>query len=90
MPTYYSVERQRLLARYGAEIHSTPAIRGHDGAVFAAQEMLREHAGYFMPSQFENPPNPDVHRRTTRARDSRGHRRPRGRHSWPAIAPAAL
>jgi len=65
MPDDYSVERQRLLARYGAEIHLTPAIEGMTGAVFAAQEMLREHAGYFMPSQFENPANPEVHRRTT-------------------------
>jgi cysteine synthase A len=65
MPDDYSVERQRLLARYGAEIHLTPAIEGMTGAVFAAQEMLREHAAYFMPSQFENPANPEAHRRTT-------------------------
>ena len=65
MPDDYSVERQRLLARYGAEIHLTPAIEGMTGAVFAAQEMLREHPGYFMPSQFENPANPEAHRRTT-------------------------
>jgi cysteine synthase A len=65
MPDDMSVERQRLFARYGAEIHLTPAIEGMTGAVFAAQEMCREHADYFMPMQFENPANPEVHRRTT-------------------------
>ena len=65
MPDDMSVERQRLFARYGAEIHLTPAIEGMTGAVFAAQEMCREHAEYFMPMQFENPANPDIHRRTT-------------------------
>jgi cysteine synthase A len=60
-----SVERQRLLARYGAEIHLTPALEGMSGAVWAAQEICREHPGYFMPLQFENPANPEVHRRTT-------------------------
>ena len=65
MPDDMSVERQRLLSRYGAEIHLTPAIEGMSGAVFAAQELLREHPGYFMPQQFENPANPEAHRRTT-------------------------
>src|SRR5437773_3742959 len=54
MPDDMSVERQRLLARYGAEIHLTPAIEGMTGAVFAAQEMCKEHPDYFMPMQFEN------------------------------------
>ncbi len=65
MPEDMSVERQRLLARFGADIHLTPAIEGMTGAVFAAQELLREHPDYFMPNQFENPANPAVHRRTT-------------------------
>ena len=65
MPDDMSVERQRLLARYGAEIHLTPAMEGMTGAVFAAQEICREHADYFMPMQFENPANPEAHRRTT-------------------------
>jgi len=65
MPDDMSAERQRLLARYGAEIHLTPAIEGMSGAVFAAQEICREHPEYFMPMQFENPANPEVHRRTT-------------------------
>lgn len=60
-----SVERQRLFARFGAEIHLTPALEGMTGAVFAAQELLREHPEYFMPQQFQNPANPEIHRRTT-------------------------
>ncbi len=65
MPDDMSAERQRLLARYGAEIHLTPAIEGMSGAVFAAQEICREHPEYYMPMQFENPANPEAHRRTT-------------------------
>jgi cysteine synthase A len=65
MPEDMSVERQRLLARFGAEIHLTPAIEGMTGAVFAAEELVREHPDYFMPQQFLNPANPAVHRRTT-------------------------
>jgi cysteine synthase A len=65
MPDDMSVERQRLLARLGAEIHLTPAIEGMTGAVFAAQELLREHPDYFMPQQFQNPANPEAHRRGT-------------------------
>src|SRR5436309_12810705 len=65
MPDDMSVERQRLLARFGAELHLTPAIEGMTGAVHAAQELLREHPDYFMPQQFQNPANPEAHRRTT-------------------------
>ena len=65
MPDDMSVERQRLLSRLGAELHLTPAIEGMTGAVHAAQELLRGHPDYFMPQQFENPANPEVHRRTT-------------------------
>lgn len=65
MPDDMSTERERLLARLGAEIHLTPAIEGMTGAVFAAQELLREHPDWFMPQQFENPANPEAHRRTT-------------------------
>jgi cysteine synthase A len=65
MPDDMSLERQRLLTRYGAEIHLTPAIEGMTGAVFAAQELCREHPDYFMPMQFENKANPEIHRRTT-------------------------
>src|SRR5262245_3203042 len=65
MPEDMSEERRRLLARYGAELHLTPAIEGMSGAVHAAQELCREHPDYFMPQQFQNPANPEVHRRTT-------------------------
>jgi cysteine synthase A len=65
MPEDMSEERRRLLARFGAEIHLTPAIEGMTGAVHAAQELCRAHPDYFMPQQFQNPANPEVHRRTT-------------------------
>jgi cysteine synthase A len=65
MPESMSVERRRLLARYGAELVLTPAIEGMTGAVFAAEELVREHPDYFMPQQFRNAANPEVHRRTT-------------------------
>ena len=65
MPDDMSTERQRLLSRLGAEIHLTPAIEGMTGAVFAAQEFLREHPDWFMPQQFENPANPEAHRGST-------------------------
>ena len=57
--------RRDLLARYGAEIILTPAIEGMTGAVYAAQELISENPQYFMPQQFENPANPEAHRRTT-------------------------
>jgi cysteine synthase len=65
MPEDMSLERRRLLERYGAELILTPAIEGMTGAVFAAQELVKKHSGYFMPQQFENQANPDVHYRTT-------------------------
>ena len=64
MPEDMSVERRKLLTRYGAELVLTPAIEGMSGAVFAAQELVEKH-GYFMPQQFDNPANPEIHRRTT-------------------------
>jgi cysteine synthase A len=65
MPEDMSVERRRLFARFGAELVLTPAIEGMSGAVFAAEELLREHPDYFMPQQFQNQANPEIHRRTT-------------------------
>jgi cysteine synthase A len=65
MPEDMSLERRRLLARLGAEIHLTPAVEGMTGAVFAAQELCRAHPDYLMLQQFENPANPDAHRQTT-------------------------
>lgn len=65
MPEDMSIERRRLLARYGVEFVLTPAIEGMSGAVYAAQELVEKNPDYFMPQQFENPANPEVHRRTT-------------------------
>jgi cysteine synthase A len=65
MPEDMSLERRQLLARFGADLHLTPAVEGMTGAVFAAQELLRQHPDYFMPQQFENPANPEIHARTT-------------------------
>jgi cysteine synthase A len=65
MPEDMSLERRQLLARFGAELVLTPAIEGMTGAVFAARELVTQHPDYFMPQQFENPANPEVHRQTT-------------------------
>src|SRR5687768_5882382 len=65
MPEDMSLERRRLLERYGVELILTPAIEGMTGAVFAAQQLIEKHADYFMPQQFENEANPAVHYRTT-------------------------
>ena len=65
MPETMSVERRTLLAAYGAEIVLTPGTEGMRGAVAKAEELVRKNPGYFMPQQFKNPANPEVHRRTT-------------------------
>ena len=64
MPDDMSIERRRLFERFGAALVLTPAIEGMTGAIYAAQQLVDEH-GHFMPQQFENPANPEVHRRTT-------------------------
>jgi cysteine synthase len=65
MPDDMSLERRTLLQRFGAEVILTPAIEGMTGAVFAAEELCRENPTYFMPQQFNNPANPEIHRQTT-------------------------
>lgn len=65
MPEDMSIERQRLLARFGAEIRLTPSIEGMTGAVWAAEELVKSNPRYFMPQQFTNPANPDIHYATT-------------------------
>jgi cysteine synthase A len=65
MPEDMSLARRDLLARYGAKVVLTPAIEGMTGSVYAAQELAEKNKNYFMAQQFENPNNPDIHRRTT-------------------------
>jgi cysteine synthase A len=65
MPDTMSEERRSLLAAYGARIILTPDTKGMGGAIRKAEELLLEHSDYFMPQQFNNPANPEVHRRTT-------------------------
>jgi len=65
MPDTMSVERRLLLKAYGAELILTPGSAGMKGAIGKAEEMAAADSRYFIPQQFENPANPDIHRRTT-------------------------
>jgi cysteine synthase A len=65
MPETMSVERRKLLEAYGAEVVLTPGEEGMSGAVEQARRLASENPGFFMPQQFENPANPEAHRRTT-------------------------
>ena len=65
MPDNMSLERRALLKAYGAELHLTPAAEVMRGAVERAQALVRENPDAFMPQQFNNPANPEAHRRTT-------------------------
>jgi cysteine synthase A len=65
MPESMSLERRRLLKALGAEIVLTPAAEGMPGAVRKAEELVKSTAHAFMPQQFKNMANPDIHRRTT-------------------------
>ncbi len=65
MPETMSIERRKLLALLGAELVLTPGPLGMKGAIAKAQELLAEHPNAIIPQQFENPANPDIHRRTT-------------------------
>ena len=65
MPESMSVERRKMLRFFGAELELTAAEKGMKGAIDRAEALLSEHADSFMPSQFENPANPQIHRETT-------------------------
>ena len=65
MPDTMSVERRLLLRGYGAQLVLTPGSEGMAGAIRKAQEMAANDSRYFIPQQFKNPANPEVHRRTT-------------------------
>lgn len=65
MPETMSMERRVLLKALGAELILTPAAEGMIGALRKAEEMAAENRHYFIPQQFENPANPEIHRRTT-------------------------
>src|SRR5881296_2692756 len=65
MPDTMSEERRSLLQAYGARLVLSPDTKGMHGAIRRAEELLVENPGWYMPQQFTNPANPDVHRRTT-------------------------
>ena len=65
MPETMSVERRRLMQAYGAELVLTEGAKGMKGAIARAEELAREIPGSFIPGQFRNPANPQIHRKTT-------------------------
>ena len=65
MPESMSIERRKMLLLLGAELELTPAEKGMKGAIGRAEEMLAQNPNWVMPQQFNNPANPEIHRRTT-------------------------
>lgn len=65
MPDTMSIERRKLLKHLGAEVVLTPGTEGMTGAVAKARELVSQTPNAFMPDQFSNPANPEIHRRTT-------------------------
>src|SRR5512139_3399890 len=65
MPETMSVERRKVLAIFGANIILTPSAKGMKGAIEEAEQIAASHPNYFMPQQFKNPANPEIHFKTT-------------------------
>jgi cysteine synthase A len=65
MPQSMSIERRRLLKALGAQVELTPAEEGMRGAINRAEAILKDHKSSFMPQQFKNEANPEIHRKTT-------------------------
>jgi len=75
MPDSMSLERRQLLSLFGAKVVLTPGAEGMLGAIRKAEQLVAENNDYFMPQQFKNPANPEIHRLTTAEeiwRDTRG------------------
>ena len=65
MPETMSLERRQMLKAFGAQLVLTPGEKGMPGAITQAEEILAEHPEYFLPQQFKNPANPEIHFKTT-------------------------
>ena len=65
LPETFSIERRNLLSALGAELVLTPGAEGMNGAIKKARELAETIPNAYMPQQFENPANPDIHRKTT-------------------------
>jgi cysteine synthase A len=65
MPDTMSLERRQLLSVFGAELVLTPGMEGMTGAIKRAEQLVAQNPNYFMPQQFNNPANPEIHRLTT-------------------------
>ncbi|MFC2045620.1 cysteine synthase A [Chloroflexota bacterium] len=65
MPETMSIERRQLMSVFGADLVLTPGGEGMTGAIKKAEQLVKENLNYFMPQQFDNPANPEIHRLTT-------------------------
>lgn len=65
MPDTMSIERRKIFEIFGAQLVLTPGAEGMKGTINKAYEIIKDNSNYFMPQQFKNPANPDIHRKTT-------------------------